>query len=48
MWNLMVSGLAWGARIVLYDGSPFHPSLPVFLKMVSDQKYVDGIPFLLQ
>ena len=25
MWNLLVSGLAVGAAIVLYDGSPAHP-----------------------
>lgn len=25
MWNWLVSGLATGATIVLYDGSPFHP-----------------------
>jgi len=25
MWNWLVSGLLAGARLVLYDGSPFHP-----------------------
>ena len=25
MWNWLVSGLATGATLVLYDGSPFHP-----------------------
>lgn len=25
MWNWLVSGLATGASLVLYDGSPFHP-----------------------
>ncbi len=25
MWNWLVSGLAVGATLVLYDGSPFHP-----------------------
>jgi acetoacetyl-CoA synthetase len=25
MWNWMVSGLASGATLMLYDGSPFHP-----------------------
>ncbi|MDE2246284.1 MAG: acetoacetate--CoA ligase [Xanthomonadaceae bacterium] len=25
MWNWLVSGLAVGATVVLYDGSPFHP-----------------------
>ena len=26
MWNWLVSGLALGATLVLYDGSPFHPA----------------------
>jgi acetoacetyl-CoA synthetase len=26
MWNWLVSGLASGATLVLYDGSPFHPA----------------------
>jgi acetoacetyl-CoA synthetase len=26
MWNWLVSGLASGATLLLYDGSPFHPS----------------------
>jgi len=25
MWNWLVSNLAWGATVVLYDGSPFYP-----------------------
>jgi acetoacetyl-CoA synthetase len=25
MWNWLVSGLATGATLVLYEGSPFHP-----------------------
>ena len=25
MWNWLVSGLAFGATLLLYDGSPFHP-----------------------
>ena len=25
MWNWLVSGLASGASVILYDGSPFHP-----------------------
>ncbi|RDB25381.1 Acetoacetyl-CoA synthetase [Hypsizygus marmoreus] len=37
MWNLMIAGLAWGARLVLYDGSPFHPSASDFLRLVNDQ-----------
>ena len=26
MWNWLVSGLAQGATLLLYDGSPFHPT----------------------
>jgi acetoacetyl-CoA synthetase len=26
MWNWLVAGLATGATLLLYDGSPFHPS----------------------
>jgi len=26
MWNWLVSGLATGATLILYDGSPFHPA----------------------
>ncbi|KAI0071928.1 acetoacetate-CoA ligase [Panus rudis PR-1116 ss-1] len=37
MWNSMVTTLACGNRLVLYDGSPFHPDISKFLKMVSDQ-----------
>ncbi|KAJ3555249.1 hypothetical protein NM688_g2685 [Phlebia brevispora] len=37
MWNLLVSNLATGARILCYEGSPFYPSLPAFLKFISDQ-----------
>ena len=25
MWNWLVTGLASGATLALYDGSPFHP-----------------------
>lgn len=39
MWTLMLAGLSWGARLVVYDGSPFHPDIPTFLRMVNDQKY---------
>ena len=33
MWNWLVSGLAAGAAIVLYDGSPSHPSLERLWRM---------------
>jgi acetoacetyl-CoA synthetase len=37
MWPFMLSGLACGARIVLYDGSPFYPDLRSYLKFINDQ-----------
>ena len=33
MWNWLVSGLAVGATLVLYDGSPFHPDEGVLWRM---------------
>lgn len=46
MWNAVINILSIGARIILYDGSPFAPSLKTFLKIVSDQKYVISLPTL--
>jgi len=37
MWNIQIMGLACGSRIILYDGSPFYPDLPTYLKFVNDQ-----------
>lgn len=39
MWNWMVSGLAAGATLVLYDGSPFHPH-PASLIDIIDKENV--------
>jgi acetoacetyl-CoA synthetase len=36
MWNWLVSGLASGASVVLYDGSPFHPDGDVLWKLAAD------------
>ncbi|MBI5156640.1 MAG: acetoacetate--CoA ligase [Acidimicrobiia bacterium] len=36
MWNWLVSGLAVGATIVLYDGSPSHPSLERLWRLAGD------------
>ena len=33
MWNWLVSGLASGATVVLYDGSPFHPQPAVLVDL---------------
>ncbi|KAF8973045.1 acetoacetyl-CoA synthetase [Flammula alnicola] len=37
MWTFMLAGLSTGARLILYDGSPFHPDVQTHLKFVSDQ-----------
>ncbi len=36
MWNWLVSGLAVGATLVLYDGSPFHPDGRVLWDLVDE------------
>ncbi|MBT8041424.1 MAG: acetoacetate--CoA ligase [Xanthomonadales bacterium] len=36
MWNWMVSGLAAGAALVLYDGSPFHPAPGALFDLVDE------------
>ncbi len=38
MWNWLVSTLATGATMVLYDGNPFHPSPGVLWEMARDEK----------
>ena len=38
MWNWLVSGLAVGPKIVLYDGNPFHPAAGALWKMAQDEK----------
>ena len=35
MWNWLVSGLATGVRLVLYDGSPFHPGPAALLDLAA-------------
>ncbi|TFK70614.1 acetoacetate-CoA ligase [Pluteus cervinus] len=37
MWVFMLAGLACGTRVILYDGSPFYPSLETYLKFINDQ-----------
>jgi acetoacetyl-CoA synthetase len=52
MWNWMVSALATGATLLLYDGSPFHPSERVLFDFADDEgmtifgtsaKYLDAV-----
>jgi acetoacetyl-CoA synthetase len=38
MWNWLVSGLASGATLLLYDGSPFHPDGNVIFDFASAEK----------
>lgn len=38
MWNWLVSGLAAGATLLLYDGSPFHPSERALFDFAADEK----------
>jgi acetoacetyl-CoA synthetase len=38
MYFLSVMNLLFGARVVLYDGSPFQPDLTTFIKILGDQK----------
>ena len=40
MWNWLVSGLASGATLILYDGSPFAPSGDVLFDM-ADRERID-------
>ena len=37
MWNWLVSALAWGATIVLYDGSPFAPTQTALWDLAQDE-----------
>ncbi|MDX1448604.1 MAG: acetoacetate--CoA ligase [Acidimicrobiia bacterium] len=52
MWNWLVSGLATGATIVLFDGNPFHPGPATLFDLVDDldisllgvsAKYIDAV-----
>jgi acetoacetyl-CoA synthetase len=52
MWNWLVSGLAAGATLLLYDGSPFHPSERALFDFAEEEamtifgtsaKYIDAV-----
>jgi acetoacetyl-CoA synthetase len=52
MWNWLVSGLATGATLLLYDGSPFHPSERALFDFAAEEgmtifgtsaKYIDAV-----
>ena len=38
MWNWLVSSLALGARVFLYDGAPFYPDSAALWQMAQDEK----------
>jgi len=38
MWNWLVSGLAAGATLLLYDGSPFHPDGHTLWRYASEER----------
>lgn len=38
MWNWLVSALAVGATLVLYDGSPFHPDPGALFQLAQDEQ----------
>jgi len=38
MWNWLVSSLAVGASIILYDGSPFYPDAGAIFQLAQDEK----------
>ena len=38
MWNWLVSSLALGATVVLYDGSPFYPDPGALFRLAQDEK----------
>ena len=46
MWNSLIVNLSSGCRIICYDGSPFHPDIPTFLRFINDQRYVHLSPFV--
>jgi acetoacetyl-CoA synthetase len=37
MWNYLAGALSTGARIVLYDGSPMHPTPFYQLQLLQEQ-----------
>ena len=38
MWNWLVSGLATGTTLILFDGSPFHPDAGVLWRIAEEEK----------
>jgi len=38
MWNWLASGLATGATLILYDGSPFHPDPGILWRIAEEER----------
>jgi acetoacetyl-CoA synthetase len=50
MWNFLLSGLALGARVVFFDGSPRYPDLTALWKLVEKERityFGTSAPYLL-
>jgi acetoacetyl-CoA synthetase len=50
MWNYLVSGLAVGSTLVLFDGSPGHPDLSALWQMAAEEHvsyFGTSAPFLM-
>jgi acetoacetyl-CoA synthetase len=50
MWNYLVSGLAVGATLVLYDGSPAHPDMSALFRLADEEAityFGTSAPFLI-
>jgi acyl-coenzyme A synthetase/AMP-(fatty) acid ligase len=50
MWNYMMAGLACGSRVVLYDGSPLHPTPSLQVELLHNKgqsgQFFDFLPGL--
>lgn len=46
MYLAAVQTLLFGAKVILYDGSPFIPHVDTFLKVAGEHKYVCLPPLL--
>ncbi|KAL9118997.1 MAG: hypothetical protein Q9187_004451 [Circinaria calcarea] len=44
MYLASIQTLLFGAKLVMYDGSPFYPRVDVFLQLVEQQKYIRDYP----
>ena len=45
MYLASIQTLLFGAKLVMYDGSPFLPRADVFLQLIEEQKYFPSFYF---